>query len=318
MRRLPPLNAIKAFEAAARLVSFTKAGVELGVTHGAVSRQVALLEHWLGVPLFRRLNAQIELTGAGKNFLDEMGPALDRIALAVVHLTQHTEPVTVSVNAPPTFTLHWLIPRLSTFQRRHLGIDVRLTTSLAPIDFSRSEYNIAIRGASQPPAGVNSRAFLTETILPVCHPDLLHRLPLATPEDLKRHTLLSYSTEPYPWQEWLREVNATGIRPEATLHFEQMYFTLQAALEGLGVALIPYFMVVDDIAAERLCAPLGTLGVRTRHYYANWAPNTTPSMAQNAFCDWLESEGRETMALCDQLMAKLHAISEKPQLGQAR
>jgi LysR family glycine cleavage system transcriptional activator len=301
MRKLPPLNAIKAFEAAARLVSFTKAGAELGVTHGAISRQVALLENWLGVPLFRRLKSQIELTVAGKSFLDAMGPALDRIALAVVHLTEHSDPVTVGVNAPPTFTLRWLIPRLSIFQRRHLGIDVRLTTSLAPIDFAKAEYNIAIRGAEQPLAGAGSRAFLTESILPVCHPDLLHKLPLAVPADLKRHTLLSYATEPYPWAEWLRVVNAPDLKPEATLNFEQMYFTLQAALEGLGVALIPYFMVADDIAAERLCTPFGALGVRTRHYYANWAPDATPNMAQKAFCDWLESEGRETMALCDQL-----------------
>lgn len=304
MRRLPPLNAIKAFEAAARLVSFTKAGHELNVTHGAISRQVALLESWLGVPLFRRMKSQVALTEAGKKFLDEMGPALDRIALAAFHLTHDTNPVILVVNAPPTFTLRWLIPRLSTFQRRHLGIDVRLTTSVSPVDFSKAEYDIAIRGAEQPIAGITSRPFLTESILPVCHPDILQKLPLTVPDDLGRHTLLTYSTEPYRWQDWLRAVHAADVKPAGTINFEQMYFTLQAALEGLGVALIPYFMVADDIAAGRLCTPLGALGVRTRHYYANFSPNAMPSLAQNAFCDWLEQEGRETMKLCDQLMAK--------------
>ena len=304
MRRLPPLNAIKAFEAAARLVSFTKAGNELNVTHGAISRQVALLESWLGIPLFRRMKSQVVLTDAGKKFLDEMGPVLDRIALAAIHLTHDTNPVILVVNAPPTFTLRWLIPRISTFQRRHLGIDVRLTTSVSPIDFSKEEYDIAIRGADEPLAGIASRPFLTESILPVCHPDLLQKLPLRDPEDLGRHTLITYSTEPYRWQDWFREVHATDVKPAGTLNFEQMYFALQAALEGLGIALIPYFMIADDIAAGRLCAPLGALGVRTRHYYANLAPNVAPSLAQNAFCDWLEQEGRETMKLCDQLMAK--------------
>jgi len=304
MRRLPPLNAIKAFEAAARLVSFTKAGDELNVTHGAISRQVALLESWLGIPLFRRMKSQVVLTDAGKKFLDEMGSALDRIALAAIHLTHDTRPVILAVNAPPTFTLRWLIPRISSFQRRNLGIDVRLTTPVAPIDFSKEGYDIAIRGADEPLAGIISRPFLTESILPVCHPDLLQKLPLAVPDDLVRHTLLTYSTEPYRWQDWFREVHGGDVKPAGTLNFEQMYFSLQAALEGLGVALIPYFMIVDDIAAGRLCAPLGTLGVRTRHYYANLSPNAAPSLAQNAFCDWLELEGRETMKLCDQLMAK--------------
>lgn len=304
MRRLPPLNAIKAFEAAARLVSFTKAGNELNVTHGAISRQVALLESWLRIPLFRRMKSQVVLTEAGKTFLDEMGPVLDRIALAAIHLTHDTNPVTLVVNAPPTFTLRWLIPRISTFQRRHLGIDVRLTTAVSPIDFSKEEYDIAIRGADEPLTGITSRSFLTESILPVCHPDILQKLPLSVPDDLRRHTLLTYSTEPYRWQDWFQEVRTVDVKPAGTLNFEQMYFSLQAALEGLGVALIPYFMIADDIAAGRLCTPLGALGVRTRHYYANLAPSAMPSLAQNSFFDWLEQEGRETTKLCDQLMAK--------------
>ena len=304
MRKLPPLNAIKAFEAAARLVSFTKAGQELNVTHGAVSRQVALLESWLGVALFRRMKSQVALTDAGQKFLNEMGPALDRIALAAIHLTHESNPVILVVNAPPTFTLRWLIPRISTFQRRHLGIDVRLTTSVSPVDFSKEEYLIAIRGADEPLAGISSRPFLTESILPVCHPDILQKLPLTVAADLEQHTLLTYSTEPYRWQDWFREVHAESVKPAGTLNFEQMYFALQAALEGLGVALIPYFMVADDIAAGRLCTPLGSLGVRTRQYYANLAPNALPSLAQNAFCDWLEQEGRETTKLCEQLIAK--------------
>jgi LysR family glycine cleavage system transcriptional activator len=304
MRRLPPLNSVKAFEAAARLVSFTKAGQELNVTHGAISRQVALLEEWLGVALFERVKSHLVLTKAGKEFFDEASVALDRIALAANSLVQDGAAVQLAVSAPPTFTLRWLIPRLSTFQRRHLGVNVRLTTSLSPVDFSKDSCDIVIRGAEQPLPGVSSRSFLTESIFPVCHPDLLEKQPLATPADLARHTLLAYSTEPYRWQDWFAAVDASDVKPAATLNFEQMYFALQAAMEGLGIALIPYFLVADAIAEGRLCAPLGTLGVRTRHYYANLSPTATDKPVQHAFCNWLEQEGKDTMKLCDQQIEK--------------
>ncbi|MDB5776255.1 MAG: LysR family transcriptional regulator [Herbaspirillum sp.] len=301
MRKIPPLNAIRAFEAAARLVSFTKAGEELNVTHGAISRQVAILENYLGVILFRRTNAHLELTSAGKKLLDETSAALDRIAVAAMHVSNASN-VELTVSAPPTFTLRWLIPRFSTFQRKHLDLKVRLVTSIEPVDFSSKEYDIAIRGAVRQPDAVNSHFFLTESILPVCHPDLLEKQPLKRPQDIARHTLLTYSTEPYRWADWRGAVGASDIAPLATINFEQMYFALQAAMEGLGIALVPYFLVIDDIAAGRLCTPFGSLGVQTRAYYANVDPGADDSAARNAFCNWLEEEGKATMALCDQQM----------------
>jgi LysR family glycine cleavage system transcriptional activator len=303
MRTLPPLNAVKAFEAAARLGSFTKAGQELNVTHGAISRQVALLETWLGVALFDRISSRVALTDNGREFFNEAGAALDRIALAAIQISHNTDLSQLIVSAPPTFTLRWLIPRLSSFYRTNLGISVSLTTSLAPIDFSKEHYNIAIRGAEHQLAGVSSRAFMTEQIFPICHPDILEKKPLAHPGELANHTLLSYSTEPYSWQDWFSRLNICEVNPASTLNFEQMYFALQAALEGLGVALIPYFLVADDIAAGRLCAPLGNLGALTRRYWVNLNAATPPNPGQEAFCSWLEQEGKETMKLCDQLMA---------------
>jgi LysR family glycine cleavage system transcriptional activator len=305
LRKLPPLNGVKAFEAAARLMSFTKAGEELNVTHGAISRQVALLEEWLGVALFQRVKSQLELTEAGRNFLTQATGALDQISTAFARVAGDTGPTTLTVNAPPTFTLCWLIPRLSMFQRRHADINVRLTASLRPVDFSKEKCHIAIRGGDQPLTGYSSRAFLTESILPVCHTDLPKRQPLSTPRDLAHCTLLGYSTQPYGWDDWFKAVGAQDVRAAGSLNFEQMYFTLQAALEGLGVALIPYFLVADDIAAGRLCAPFGTMGVRTRHYYAYLNPATTPDPSQDAFCNWLEQEGTATTALCEQLMTQV-------------
>ncbi len=301
MRKIPPLNSIRAFESAARLVSFTKAGQELNVTHGAISRQVSILEEWLGVALFYRTNARLVLTAAGNKLFDASGAALDRIAVAAMHISRENN-VELTISAPPTFTLRWLIPRFSTLQRRHLDLKVRLVTSIAPVDFSTKEYDIAIRGAAKPPDAATSRFFLTESILPVCHPDLLERHPLLAPSDMGFHTLINYSTEPYRWVDWLAAVGASEVKPLATLNFEQMYFALQAATEGLGIALMPHFLTIDDIAAGRLCTPFGSHGVRTRAYYANLDPASKGNLAGKAFCDWLEEEGAATMKLCGQLL----------------
>lgn len=287
-RRLPPLNAIRAFEAAGRHVSFTKAAAELHVTHGAISRQVAQLEQWVGTPLFLRKPSQLSLTAAGRTYLAEATAALDRLALASLHLLDHASPRAVQVNAPPTFTMRWLIPRLSGFQRRRPGMEVRMTTSLAPVNFEADGYDIAIRGAQAPLPGGVSVPFMTELILPVCHVDLTG---LRTPADLSRQVLIGYGTEPFAWSEWLAAAGMPELRPAGTLRFEQMYFALQAASEGLGVVLVPAFLVLDDILAGRLRAPFGTLAARRRRYFAH-AAHRTPAV--DAFIEWLEREGRET------------------------
>src|ERR1700722_15627616 len=130
MRKLPPLNAVRTFEAAARHVSFTKAADELHVTHGAVSRQVALLEDWFGIKLFRRGPSQLSLTEAGALYYREVPAILDRLALASMDMKEQASPTALRLNAPPTFTMRWLIGRLSAFQRKHSDVDLRLTTSL--------------------------------------------------------------------------------------------------------------------------------------------------------------------------------------------
>jgi LysR family glycine cleavage system transcriptional activator len=290
-RRLPPLNAIRAFEAAGRHASLTKAAAELGVTHGAVSRQVAQLEAWLGTSLFVRRPAQLVLTETGRIYLAEATAALDRLAVASLHVSGQAKPATLHVNAPPTFTMRWLIPRLSGFQRRHPGVEVRMTTSLAPVEFNGS-YDLAIRGAQAPlPNAAVSEPFMTETIVPVCHADLAENGRLCDPRDLAQCTLIAYATEPYSWPEWLEAAGVPDLRPAGTLHFEQMYFALQAAAEGLGVVLVPIFLTIDDIVQGRLCAPFGTLAARQRRYYANAAART-PHI--QAFIDWLVREGHDT------------------------
>jgi len=293
-RKLPPLNAVRAFEAAARHVSFTKAAEELAVTHGAVSRQVALLEDWLGVPLFRRAVSQLSLTEGGRTYAVEATAVLDRLAMVSMQLRQPAAPSALAVNAPPTFTMRWLISRLSGFQRLRPDVEIRLTTSLAPVNFQENAYDVAVRGAQSPLTGCRSQPFMTEVIVPVCHRDLLEGGRLNEPADLRQHTLIRYATEPYAWVDWALEAGVPGLQGASTLNFEQMYFALQAAAEGLGVVLVPLFLVADEIVAGGLCAPFGLLAAKKRQYYANVAQGTTGNEVVDGFCDWLEREGRDT------------------------
>lgn len=294
MRKLPPLNALKAFEAAARHGSFTKAADELNVTHGAVSRQVSLLEEWLGATLFQRGASQIGLTDNGRTYAREITALFDRLRVVTEQLTAKAAPSAINVSAPPTFTMRWLIPRLSTYQRKHPGVEVRLTTSIAPVNFQEHHYDIAIRGALEPMTGCDSVPFMTETIVPICHVDLVESGRLKTPAELVRHQLIRYTTEPYTWSTWFETAGIPEVTSASTLHFEQMYFALQAAAEGLGVVLVPLFLVADDIMAGKLCAPFGLRGAMHRHYYANTSPASTHSSEIAEFRAWLVGEGRGT------------------------
>lgn len=311
MRKIPPLNAVRAFEAAARHVSFTKAAVELCVTHGAVSKQVAVLESWLSTQLFSRSQSKLTLTEAGRSYLAAVTPALDRIAVTSMQLLEQAAPTTLRINAPPTFTMRWLIPRISAFQRQRADVEIKLTTSIAPVNFQEHGYDIAIRGADQPLVGLRSLPFMTETIVPICHVDLLEHGRLQSPADLARHTLISYDTEPLTWSEWLPLAGVAELRPPSMLQFEQMYFALQAAVEGLGIVLVPLFLVADDIVAGRLCAPFGTQAARQRRYYANSPLAVTNNPVIESFCEWLMKEGLDTERAIG-MLAKTMAGSGDP------
>ncbi len=294
MRKLPPLNAVRAFEAAARHVSFSKAAKELFVTHGAVSKQVASLEGWLGTSLFTRGQSQLSLTEAGKSLLASLTPALDRISVAALQLQEQNASSILRINAPPTFTMRWLIPRLSSFQRLYPGVQIKLTTSTAPVSFEENNYDMAIRGAHQAFAGMVAQPFMTEEILPICHPDLLEHNGLRTPADLSHHTLISYDTEPVAWHDWLGLAKQLDLQPNHTLQFEQMFFALQAAAEGLGVVLVPLFLVADELIAGRLCAPFGFALAHQRQYYACSALRPDAQAVPGAFVQWLLKQGHDT------------------------
>ena len=310
MPKLPPLNAVRAFEAAARHVSFSKAAEELYVTRGAISRQVALLESWLGQVLFVRSSSQLQLTNAGRNYLTEVSAALTRLAFASEYLSDQEGSVVIRLNAPPTFTMQWLIKRMSSFQRLYPNIDLRLTT-YRPTDLIREEeFDVGIRGRIEPLAGMVSRPFLNENIIPVCHPDLLgDRIHLSI-ADIENHTLITYNTETYTWLQWLEALGRSYIKPARIIRFDPMYFALQAAHEGLGLVLLPLFVVIDDLITGRLCAPFGIESENQRKYYVSSSPNSHVTYAINVFSDWLIEEGTSTQHIIAEWMANQRAGSK--------
>jgi LysR family transcriptional regulator, glycine cleavage system transcriptional activator len=219
---------------------------------------------------------------------------LDRLALASKDMKYHAAPTLLRVNAPPTFTMRWLIRRIATFQRRRADVELRLTTALGQINANDAGFDVGIRGDEGDVAGWHSYHFMTELIAPVCHVDLRASARLEMPRDLVRCRLLTYLTEPYDWQQWLAQAGASMATEQETLRFEQMYFALQATQERMGIGLFPLFLVIDELMAGQLCVPFGELGLRKRAYrclyraeHASW-----PSVAD--FRDWLAEAGRET------------------------
>ncbi|KIG07527.1 transcriptional regulator GcvA [Caballeronia concitans] len=291
-RDLPSLNALRAFEAAGRLGSFKSAAAELHVTQGAVSQQVRLLEAWLGASLFERRNRRVVLTAAAEAYLAEIGPLFEQLAQATARYgLSKAVPRTLSVNAPATFALRWLVPRLAGFRAAHVDIDVNVETSNEPLEALKEGYDVIIRGGPDTFYGYSMKPFLSEERLPVCSPALLQRVPLRTPADLHRHTMLHTSSLPRLWPDWLTKANVPGLRPNAVVTFDHFYLTLQGAIDGIGVAMGPTALVADDLAAGRLVMPFEGPRLPSR-VYCTYIPEAKPAdEVVTLFCAWLQGQG---------------------------
>lgn len=291
-RVLPPLNALRAFEAAGRLGSFKEAAAALHVTHGAVSQQVRLLEEWLGATLFTRQNRRVTLTPAAKAYLAEIGPVFEQLAQATARYGV-PGPVSraLSVNAPATFTLRWLVPRLAKFRAEHPDVEIKVETSNEPLESLKDDHDLIIRGGPDTFYGYAMRPFLTEERLPVCSPTLLQRQPLQSPDDLRHHTLLHTSSLPRLWPDWLASAQIPALRPAATLTFDHFYLTLQAAIDGIGIAMGPTALVSDDLAAGRLVAPFAGPRLPSRSYCSYVPDEKRDDELVARFRAWLEREG---------------------------
>jgi LysR family glycine cleavage system transcriptional activator len=290
-RKLPPLNALRAFEAAARLGSISLAADELCVTHGAISRHVQQLETWLGRPLFERYNRRIELTAAGHGYLAEISASFDRIAQATAKQLQRGRHQVLRLSAPATFSLRWLVPRLSSFQLSHPDIEVRLSTSNEPIEKLRDDIDLIIRGGPQEIGGYVAEEFLSEVRLPVCAPKLLAGKVLQEPRDLVHFTLLHAATYPGMWPDWLAKAGQADLAPLKSLTLEHFYLTLQGALDGLGIAMGPTALVADDIAEGRLVFPFSGPSLAPWRYFSYVADSRADDSAVIAFRAWLKTTG---------------------------
>ena len=288
--RLPSLNGLRAFEAAARHMSFTQAAAELNVTQTAISHQIKRLEEELGVRLFIRQNRALSLTPEAKDYLPGIRAAFNDLRLATDRLLRKDDGNVLTVSTLASLAAKWLLPRISDFQEKHPGIDVHITTSTALVDFRSGDVDAAIRyGRGQWP-GLRADWLMADQMFPVCSPALLAgKKPLNKPEDLADHVLLHSSAgNDDDWRLWLTAAGLpTNLSKQPGVTFDLVFMTVQAAIDGLGVAMGRTSYVQDDIAKGRLVVPFEiTLPVDAGFYLVS--PQTrADSPKLSAFRNWL-------------------------------
>jgi LysR family transcriptional regulator, glycine cleavage system transcriptional activator len=296
-RRLPPLNAIRAFEAAARKGGFQAAGAELNVSANAVGRLVKVLEDWLGVALFRRLPRGVAVTEAGRGYLSRVEALLDQLAEATADLQRLETSKVLTVSGAPSFVTRWLVPRLGRLAERHPDLDVRMLASVPLTDFAREDVDVAIRHGLGNYDGLRSDLLVRETFYPVCSPTWLSRgPPLREPADLLQHVLLHNEwdrrmSDQLDWARWLATIGVSGIDTQRGPRFSSAHMTLQAAAAGQGVALASSTLFIDDLAAGRLTRPFGDLSVQGPYGFFIACPNATADREKVvAFRNWALEE----------------------------
>ncbi|KWF37662.1 LysR substrate-binding domain-containing protein [Burkholderia pseudomultivorans] len=290
---LPPLNALRAFDAVARHGSFAGAAVELHVTHWAVGKQIRLLEDWFGRPLFDRRPRGVVLTDEGAALLNDVSNAFERLGTAAVRLRHNTVSHRISgivrVNVPMSFALCWLLPRLADFHSRYPDIDVRVSTTSRKLRYVADAFDIGVRSGPEESASIVSRPLMPDLRAPTCNPALLRRQPIQSVADLRHHTLLHSATTRSAWAHWLKEAGASGLRPARHVEFDHVNLQLGAAIEGLGVALASLPLIRRDLAEGRLVCPIASPVWRADDYMLVTNGDRADDAAVSAFEQWMES-----------------------------
>ncbi len=306
-RRLPALNALKAFEAAARHESFTRAAEELCVTQGAVSHQVKALEAELGVKLFNRERQRLVITEAGRAYLSVVRDAFDRIASGTERLLQRQNAGALTVSTSPNFAAKWLVHRLGRFAEAHPNIDLRVSASLHHVDFAREDVDLAIRHGNGLAPGLHVTRLCAEELFPVCSPKLLQSgHPLRKPADLSRHTLL-HVNDRQDWSKWLEAAGAEHVDVARGPVLNQASMAIDAAIDGQGVALARSALVAWDTIAGRLTRPFA-MALPAPFAYWIVCPKATAKLPKiAAFTDWLLAEAADDVGRLQKLRSKSHA-----------
>jgi LysR family transcriptional regulator, glycine cleavage system transcriptional activator len=293
---LPPLSALRAFEAAARLESFSKAADELSVTPAAVSHQIAALEADLGVSLFHRRNRAVELTPSARVLLPGLTEAFAGIQSSVRRLRAHNDTGTLNVTASPSFAGKWLVQRLHRFQETFPEIDVRISATDTMVDMARGDFDIAIRYGTGRYPGLDVELLLRNEVFPVCSPELLRNgPPLETPDDLARHALIhdqAVDRDPLAptWPMWLKAAGVRHLPIAPGLSVSTNHLALEAAIGGHGIALANSTIAASDLAAGRLVRLFSLSLPDLFAFYVVTVPGALERPKVRAFHDWLRRE----------------------------
>lgn len=286
---LPSLSSLRALEALDRLGSATAVAAELNQTQSAVSRQLKGLEDQLGQTLFIRQNRRLQLTPEAVSYAADMRRALDQIAQATMKLSLNPTGGAINLAILPTFGMQWLVPRLADFTRAHPEVTINFTTRLEPVDFASEAFDAAIQFGATHAAGPHNLRLKFESVLPVCAPALLANQPVSEVADVLRFPLLHIATRPDAWAHWFAHQGNRVDQVTGTVH-DQFSTILQAALHGLGVGLLPDYLIEADLAAGRLvpvwAGPVEMPGA----YHLVWPARKDKDRAVATFRDWLAGQ----------------------------
>lgn len=294
-RRIPSLKALSCFEQTARFGSASRAAEELYLTQSAVSRQIQGLEDWLGCKLFARQKQRLVLTSEGESYLQAIRPALDQLETATLtFLSGGAEGGVLTIAAPPTFGSRCLIPLLPDFRGRHPDIVINFISRIGIPDFDREQIDIAVLFGDGNWPGLDAHLLHGEEMVPICSPKLIENLDYSPkPNNLRDYSLLHIATRPRGWSDWLAASDLTDIDGENGPKFEHFTMAMQAAIAGLGVALLPTFAIEDELANGRIVAPFGPPRASPFHYYATSPVGRSRNPKIRAFMTWLDQRKKQ-------------------------
>jgi len=307
LRRLPSLNALKAFEAAARHESFTRAAEELFVTQGAVSHQVKALELELGVKLFNRERQRLVITAAGRDYLTAIRDAFDRIAIGTEQLLQRQNSGVLTVSTSPDFAAKWLVNRLGRFAEEHPHIDLRVSATLHHVDFAREDVDLAVRHGDGNWPGLDVVRLSSEQLFPVCSPKLLTgRNRLARPADVLKFTLI-HVDDRKDWARWLEAAGVHGVELTHGPVLNRVSMAIDAAVDGQGIVLARTTLAATDLINGRLLRPFAEELRLSKTYWIICPKATTTLPKIITFRDWLVAEAARDLRQLRKLAAPQRA-----------
>jgi LysR family glycine cleavage system transcriptional activator len=293
VRHLPPLNALRVFDVAARTASYAEAALELGLTHGAVSRQVASLEAWLGQKLFMKVGRRMVATPIARVFAAEVGLSFDRLTAAAEECSRHSARRILRASVPSSFAMRWLIPRLERFHAVCPEAEVAVTTVSTVHEDLRGGFDIAIRqgtGGGQGWPQHRTVPVLQDVDTLIMSPALFERKPIRVPADVEGHRFLSSETRPGDWIDWLDAAGLSHLASRPRQLFDHFFVTRQAIEDGLGIGIGPLPLLEIDVASGRLLIPLPDIRVRRTGYVALVPRRSDQDSIVTTFVDWLAAE----------------------------